>query len=526
MIEIDGVEKQRLIIQDSLDACKTSEDRNRMGQYATPTTLAREILAKGVSLLPPEAPIRFLDPGIGTGSFFSALNATVLQQRIESAKGFEIDTHYGEPARALWGGTQLDIQIEDFTIANPGLGKKANLLICNPPYVRHHHIDSSSKSELQNRTEAACGLRFNGLSGLYCYFIGLSHSFMAQGAIAGWLIPSEFMDVNYGQTLKRYLLNKVTLLQIHRYDPKNVQFPDALVSSSVVWIKNILPSKSYSVLFTYGGTLTEPNISREVSTLELAKEPKWTRYPQADSLRTSNLIRLSDLFDIRRGLATGGNHFFILDYDQIKMHKLPMDCFRPILPSSRYITSNEIKADKHGFPLIDKQLYLLDTRLPEEEISKRYPSLRKYLDTGKTGLKPVANSYLCRSRTPWYAQESRKAAPILCTYMGRSRNGANPFRFILNHSIATASNTFLMLYPKSLLADSVKTNPNIIRNIWEYLSKIEPIALFGHGRVYGGGLHKLEPKELCNLPADDLLSLLPKYSSIKYESSLLKYTNT
>jgi hypothetical protein len=42
------------------------------------------------------------------------------------------------------------------------------------------------------------------------------------------LIPSEFMDVNYGAAVKRYLLNKVTLLHIHRFDPHDVQFGDAL----------------------------------------------------------------------------------------------------------------------------------------------------------------------------------------------------------------------------------------------------------------------------------------------------------
>jgi adenine-specific DNA-methyltransferase len=33
------------------------------------------------------------------------------------------------------------------------------------------------------------------------------------------LIPSEFMDVKYGGPLKQYLLDKVTLLRIHRFDP-------------------------------------------------------------------------------------------------------------------------------------------------------------------------------------------------------------------------------------------------------------------------------------------------------------------
>ena len=70
------------------------------------------------------------------------------------------------------------------------------------------------------------------------YFIAFSHPWMKKNGIAGWLIPSEFMDVNYGQAVKDYLLNEVTLLQVHRFDPSDVQFHDALVSSAVVWFKN------------------------------------------------------------------------------------------------------------------------------------------------------------------------------------------------------------------------------------------------------------------------------------------------
>jgi len=37
-------------------------------------------------------------------------------------------------------------------------------------------------------------------------------------------------------------------------------------------------------------------------------------------------------------------------------------------------------------------------------------------------------------------------------------------------------------------------------------------TLMGEGRVYGGGLHKLEPRELGNALGDKILEVLPKKS--------------
>lgn len=508
MSMLDTLEATRLDLQSGLDEAKTPDERNRMGQFATPTALAREVLKHGLALLPEDDSVKFLDPAFGTGSFFSALLASAPEQRIERAVGCEIDPHYGEPARTLWKDTPLSVQLEDFAQANPS-GKKANLLICNPPYVRHHHMDGERKAELQKRTKDACGVEINGLSGLYCYFLGLSHAWMEPDGIAGWLIPSEFMGVNYGRQLKQYLLEKVTLLQIHRYDPEDVQFDDALVSSAVVWIKNTPPPANHAVKFTYGGTLKTPAVSRDLTLSELSADEKWTRYPQADSIKRSTGVTLGDLFDIKRGLATGDNSFFIMSREDIEERGLPMECFRPVLPGSRHIPEDEIAADAGGAPLLEKQLFLLDTVMPEDEIEERFPNLKSYLDTGKGGEKPVSDRYLCRSRKPWYAQENRPPAPIICTYMGRNRKGGKPFRFILNNSKATACNVFLMLYPKPILAQLSETHPDIYRTAWQFLNEIDPDELLGHGRVYGGGLHKLEPKELRGFPADGLLTRLP-----------------
>lgn len=503
------VERRRVALQAILDGEKTPGDRNRMGQFATPTSLAHEILLHGTRLLPADAPINFLDPGIGTGSFYSALRSIVPEERIKSAMGFEIDPHYGVPAKRFWAESPLKVHLDDFTRAEPRQ-PGSNLLICNPPYVRHHHLDADTKAYLQCRTELACGVKINGLAGLYCYFVGLSHKWMAPCGIAGWLIPSEFMSVNYGWMLKNYFLEKVTLLQIHRYDPKDLQFSDALVSSAVVWIKNDPPPRDHAVVFTYGGTLAAPATVRKVLASDLVLEAKWTRYPKAEKATVRAQITLGDLFDIKRGIATGDNSFFIMDREQIKVRGLPFECFRPVLPSSRYVPENEICADENGLPLLSKQLFLLDTRLPEDEIAVRFPKLKAYLDSGRRGDRPVASRYLCRSRRPWYAQESRPPAPIICTYMGRSKTDSKPFRFILNHCRATACNVYLMLYPKPSLARIASRNPSTIRMAWEYLNEIESDELLGHGRVYGGGLHKLEPKELRGFPAEKLVTRFPE----------------
>ena len=500
------LEEQRLALQTELDAEKTQAERNRLGQFATPTALALDILKYAASLLPPGEKVHFLDPAIGTGSFYSALCRLFPKSQIAEALGFEIDLHYGRPAAHLWKDSDLTIKLSDFTYAAPS--PHFNLIVCNPPYVRHHHLENSEKNRLQVRTQQASAMKISGLAGLYCHFIGLSHAWMADGAIAGWLIPSEFMDVNYGQAVKCYLLNRVTLLHIHRFDPDNVQFADALVSSAVVWFRNERPPKDHNVTFTFGGTLIAPTRTRKVSARDLAREPKWTRFPTAGVRRHTDGPTIADFFQIKRGLATGDNDYFILSEEDIAARGLPMEMFTPILPSPRYLKEDEVKADRNGFPVIERRLFLLDTKLSEYEIKRHFPSLYAYLEDGKS--RGLHERYLCQHRSLWYSQENRPPAPILCTYLGRGGSKrSRPFRFILNSSRATAANVYLAMYPTPLLARLIACDAGLLRRIWNMLNEITLDHLLGEGRVYGGGLHKLEPKELANVPVPGIAALLP-----------------
>lgn len=495
---IEQLEARRLELQTNLDAKKSIEERNRMGQFATPSTLAYDMLAHAQNFLSEQNKVRFLDPALGSGAFYAALLRVFGSKRVNDAQAFEIDPQYFQIAEQLWASTGLTLTHGDFTRAVPQA--HFNLIICNPPYMRHHHLSASMKQRLIERTQLFSGQQLSRLAGLYCHFLLQAHAWMAPGATAGWLIPSEFMDVNYGQQVRDYLLRQVTLLHIHRFDPHNIQFPDALVSSAIVWFCNTPPPTEHMVHFTFGGSLSKPTHSLDVGATDLALEYKWSRFPLLGVRKASKAATtVGDLFKIKRGLATGDNKFFVLEEAEVRARKLPAQVLRPILPSARYVESNIIEADAEGLPANTRRLFLLDPQMDQADIDRQFPTLAAYLAEGYA--QGLPKRYLCRNRKRWYDQEQREAAPIVCNYMGRiDRKNGRPFRFILNRSQATVANSYLAMYPTSLLQEHLANDPTLLDRVWQQLNAINTSDLLGEGRVYGGGLYKLEPRELAKVP--------------------------
>ena len=91
--------------------------------------------------------------------------------------------------------------------------------------------------------------------------------------------------------------------------------------------------------------------------------------------------------------------------------------------------------------------------------------------------------------------------------MGRVKKDSSPIRFILNLSEALATNSYLMLYPKEHLQKAISDNPNSVYRIWESLKGISGNDIEEEGRIYGGGLKKIEPSELAKVSCGDLMKL-------------------
>lgn len=500
---LNATEESRLLMQKMIDSKKNIEERRKYGQFSTPFRLAQEIVTYGLQLLSGKE-ISFLEPCIGSGAFYSALLKVVNSDYIvQTATGIEIDPVYYDCATTLWKDSGIGLINGDFSRIEPE--QKYNLVITNPPYVRHHYLMQAEKTYLLEREKKEIGIGLSGLAGLYCHFVLLAHKWLAPGAICGWLIPSEFMDVNYGTAIKEYLLQNVRLLRIHRYDPGNSMFSDALVSSCVVWFKNEIINDNYDVEFSFGGTHDKPAQSKRINKSDLIKEHKWTRFPEKEiRCEESPEMTLGDYFEIKRGLATGDNSFFIMSREKIMELGLDMSFFKPILPSPRYLKTDFIGTDDNGIPQIEPQHFLLDCELTEGEIMEQSPATWDYL---QSGVEKTSKKYLCKNRKKWYWQEQRDATYFLCSYMGRGKDNGSPIRFILNLSEAIVTNSYLMLYPKEPLQKAISDNPNSVYRVWELLKGISGNDIEEEGRIYGGGLKKIEPRELAKVPCGDLMKI-------------------
>ena len=285
-----------------------------------------------------------------------------------------------------------------------------------------------------------------------------------------------------------------------------MQFEDALVSSAVVWFRNRAPVPDSAPEFTLGGSLARPRQKRRLIRDELRRESKWTRFPAAGAASDVNGAVLGDFFAIKRGVATGANRFFIMDARRAETLSIPQRFLRPVLPSPRYVKSDVVAADRDGVPKLERPLFVFDCHLSLEVLERTEPETADYLkrasrrgwtrDTWHHGGIPGI-----RSRVAIRPRSSVRTWAVFS-------DGAPPFRVILNRSRAIATNVYLMLYPKKPLRQEMVGESGECA-VLASLNRIVEAEWETSRRVYGGGLYKVEPRELGSLSADALVHALP-----------------
>ena len=67
-----------------------------------------------------------------------------------------------------------------------------------------------------------------------------------------------------------------------------------------------------------------------------------------------------------------------------------------------------------------------------------------------------------------------------------------------------------MIYPKPPLQNLLNQKPELLTEIWAVLDAIPLNDLLKESRIHGGGLYKIEPKELRRVTSKQLTEIILK----------------
>jgi hypothetical protein len=106
-------------------------------------------------------------------------------------------------------------------------------VVGNPPYVRQEKIDKFHKPKYARVVaEAFKGTVLSGRADLHCYFWPHAARFLKEGAAFGFLTSGQWLDVDYGFALQRWMLLNFKIIAILESSTER-WFPDARVKTCI-----------------------------------------------------------------------------------------------------------------------------------------------------------------------------------------------------------------------------------------------------------------------------------------------------
>lgn len=455
------------------------EHRKRFAQFFTPEVIA-DFMARWV--LDGRKKADVLEPAFGLGAFSRSLFKQNPKVRVV---GYEADaTIYNYAAENVaQAGSDVLLYNEDYLRVS--WEDKYDGIICNPPYLKFHDYDNASLVPLVN---GQLGIRLNGFTNLYTLFLLKSISQLRDGGRMAYIVPSEFLNSDYGVEVKRALLRSGVLRHVVVVDFTQCAFDDALTTACIL-------------LCHKDGSLSEVRFSHvsDVGQLQasladysawvadqLKPETKWKQYYEgARSADYRHLVPFSTFAKVSRGIATGANDYFTFRESKKELYGIPERCLMRCVCHSTdvhglFFTDDDFQRLSHS----DKAVYLFNGRADVKD-----EHVRGYISLGEeTG---ADKRYLTASRKPWYAIENRKPSPIWVSVFNRKG-----LRFVRNIAGVSNLTTFHCVYDAGVVDIDV---------LFGYLvTNVAKEIFMDNSRQYGNGLVKFEPNDLNKGKAVDL----------------------
>ncbi len=466
--------------------------RRLLGTYYTPDALANILatwaLAHGKG--------NVLDPSFGGCAFLNAAT-TILASRGVSEPGkrvfgVDVDPTCMEYVRKDRNLVEKNCIIRDFLSLSPKDIPEApfHAIIGNPPYVRHHWFNGTTR-KAGRAAMAAAGVALPETASAWAYFLIHTLSFIAKNGQLAMLVPEAILQADYATVVRDLLTSRfdhVCLVHIRdRLFEGTDEAVVAVAASQYGGKKGTLRVEAVERSEDLAAVLTPSKGRRSTSYLTTQKGRRidsLTVQLLGELEQHSAFKKISDIATVRVGLVTGANKHFIRNAENLKQIGVPHESWVRLVSRTRWLSGLDFTEEDLQKLIEADQQAIMVRPTPACENT---PGIQQWIGEGIEA--DVHERYKCTIRDPWFRVDLQ---PVPDAFATCARMGA-PL-IVLNQAGCQCTNALHAMYLHC------RSNASLPAIAVGFLTSAVSVWAELHGRRYGGGVLKMEPGTLNKTP--------------------------
>lgn len=470
----------------------TQSERRTLGRFDTPRPLAQAVtdwaLRSKTDLV--------LEPSVGGGvivqSIASRLRELGAVQGHKQIVACDIDPRALQETTQSMRNSPLNLVLGNFlalNLENLG-GHPFDAVVANPPYVRLHTMTPHERE-----TARLClpkGEQLDARASLWAYFPIHAFKMLKTGGRMAWILPETILHSDYGRQILRWSAQnfgrciavslrercftgdgakeRVVILLLENAGipaAREIEMVEFEKATECIGALAKMGRKDNSNLPQLNGHAVPHLISTEAASIASALDA------------CSDFIPLGELANIRIGVVTGNNTFFVMNENQRVSAKLKRHHFQPIV--SKF---SDLGLGFENCESSDKNIKSLLLSPNPHSVDKALTAyLSKYLQ------EDINANRTMQKRSNWQCPSLGQVPQAFLQYMGK----IGP-RMVLNSASKYCTNTIHGVFFKEII-----TKPWQRAICLALHSTYCQLSAEFEGRQYGSGVLKLEPSEAKRL---------------------------